>query len=279
MDTQILFMLGRRTSDRETILNQIISPANSRPEEADIFKPGAQALGQACKMEVMEHMATGLAHDFNNMLHGVVGALDMMQSRIGQGRADDIADLVQVALTSLRRTAALTHSLIAFWRPQPVEVNLVSVNAVIESMESLLRCTLGDEIQVQLALTGELPSVACDQHQLENALLNMVVNARDAMPHGGELVVTTSWVDQAPEEAGEMRRRFLVISVADTGFGMAPDVAERAFDLFYSTKRASRGTGLGLAMVKCFVDRLAGQVRIRSVVGEGTTITLYLPTR
>jgi signal transduction histidine kinase len=260
-------------------VKQTVSPANSLPEVAGIFDPGTQPLGQACKIEVMEHMATGLAHDFNNMLHGVVGALDMIQTRIQQGKTDEIAELVQVALASLRRAAALTHSLIAFWRPRHTEVNLVSVNAVMESMESLLRCTLGDEIEVEFALTRELPLITCDQHQLENALLNMIVNARDAMPYGGELVVRTSWVDQDSEETGRMRRRFIEISVADTGCGMTPDVVQHAFDLFYTTKREGRGTGLGLAMVKCFVDRFAGQVKLQSALGEGTTITLYLPTR
>jgi signal transduction histidine kinase len=260
-------------------VKQTISPANSLPAVRDVLDPGTQPLGQACKMEVMEYMATGLAHDFNNMLHGVVGALDMMQTRIGQGKTDEIAELVQVALASLGRTAALTRSLIAFWRPRHTEVNLVSVNAVMESMESLFRCTLGDEIEVEFALTGELPLIACDQHQLENALLNIVVNARDAMPHGGKLVVRTSWVDQDSAEIDGMRRRFIEISVADTGGGMTPDVAHHAFDLFYTTKREGRGTGLGLAMVKCFVDRFAGQVKLKSDLGEGTTITLYLPTR
>jgi signal transduction histidine kinase len=225
----------------------------------------------------MAGMAIGLAHDFNNMLYGVVGALEMMQVRIRQGSTDEIADLVQVAMASLRRTAALTHTLLALWRPQPPEMNLVCVNEVIESMVSLLRCTVGDDIEVKLALAWGLPLVVCDQHQLENAILNMAINARDAMPDGGELIVRTSCIDQDAHEPADVHRRFIGICVADTGSGMSPDVAARAFDLFYTTKRQSRGTGLGLAMVKCFVDCFGGQVKLQSAVGEGTAITLYLP--
>jgi signal transduction histidine kinase len=223
-------------------------------------------------------MAVGLAHDFNNMLCGVVGALEMMQVRIGQGSADEIGDLVQVAMASLRRATVLTHTLLALWRPQPLEMNLVCVNEVIESMGGLLRCTVGDEIEVKLALAWALPLIVCDQHQLENAILNMAINARDAMPDGGELIVKTSCIDQDGDEPGDAHRRFIGICVADTGSGMSPDVAARAFDLFYTTKRRSRGTGLGLAMVKCFVDCLGGQVKLQSAIGEGTAATIYLPT-
>jgi signal transduction histidine kinase len=238
-----------------------------------------KALAQAHKMEVMGHMASGLAHDFNNMLHGVVGALDMMQTRVGQGRTDEIADLLQIALASLRRTAALTHSLLAFWRPQSVELRPVCVNAVIASMEDLLRCTLGDEINVELALVKEITTIVCDSHQLENALLNMVVNARDAMPKGGRLAIRTFCVDHGTEQRDPSRRRCVGLCVADTGSGMAPDVVEHAFDPFFTTKQGGGGTGLGLAMVKGFVDQFGGQIKLNSVVGEGTTVTLYLPSR
>lgn len=227
------------------------------------------------QMKNMEHMAAGLAHDFNNMLQGVVGALDIMQKRIGQGRVDEIADLVETALVLLRRTAALTHSLLAFCRPEAVEMNRLCANEVIQSMESLLRCTVGDQMEVKLELGKGLPPIACDRHQLENALLNLVVNARDAMPHGGDVVVRTSCGDQAMKEA-DSARQCIGIIVADTGVGMTPDVVEHAFDPFYTTKCKGRGSGLGLAMVKCFVDRLGGQLALKSVVGKGTKITLYL---
>jgi len=294
-------------------LKQAISPVDQLLEDSDILEPAMQlnfralravakqtmpvslgdqliidpttspelqiALRQADKMEVMEHIAGGFAHDFINRLQVVVCALDMLQVRIEQGRADEVANLVQTAAASLRRTATLTRSFLAFWRPQPFEVNLVSVNTVIASMESLVRCTLGEDVIVEFALTTGLPLVSCDDHQLENALLNLIVNAKDAMPHGGSLVIETLCVNQDGEEKNAPCGQLIGIRISDTGVGMTPDVVEHAFDPFYTTKPKGRGTGLGLAMVKCFVDRFAGQVRVRSAAGEGTTIALYLPTR
>jgi signal transduction histidine kinase len=267
-------------------LRRTVSSACPLPEATENYDSATlssseiqKALAQAHKMEVMGHMASGLAHDFNNMLHGVVGALDMMQTRIGQGRTDEIADLLRIALASLKRTAALTHSLLAFWRPQSVELKPVCVNAAIASMEDLLRCTLGDEINVEFALAREIPTIVCDPRQLENALLNMVVNARDAMPNGGRLAIRTFCVDRGAELMDPSRRQCVGLCVADTGAGMAPDVVKHAFDPFFSTKQGRGGTGLGLAMVKGFVDQFGGQIRLNSVVGEGTTMTLYLSTR
>lgn len=146
-------------------------------------------------------------------------------------------------------------------------------------MKSLVRCMLGDDVAVEFALTTGLPLVWCDDHQLENALLNIVVNAKDAMPHGGNLLIETSCVNQDEQENSSACGQLIGICISDTGVGMTADVVEHAFDPFYTTKPKGRGTGLGLAMVKCFVDRFAGQVRVRSAAGEGTTIALYLPTR
>jgi signal transduction histidine kinase len=230
------------------------------------------------ELDFMEQVAAGFVHDFNNMLQGVVGSLDLMQTRIGQGRTEEIPELLQIALGSLRRTAALTDSLLALWRPQLAELKIVNVNRIIQSMEGLFRCTLGDKIEVQLVLTNGLSAIACDPRQLENVLLNMVVNARNAMPRGGRVVVRT-FCDQDTDETGLVRQRSIVICVTDTGVGMVPDFAEHVFDPNYVINREGRGIGLGLAMIKCFVDQLAGRVKLKSVVGEGTTIALYLPTR
>jgi signal transduction histidine kinase len=224
-------------------------------------------------------MAAGVAHDFNNMLHGVVGALDLMQTRVGLGQIDELSELLQTAQMSLRRTAAFTHSLLAFWRPRSVELKLVCVNAEIASIEGLLRCTIGDEIVLEFQPTTGLPSIECDPHQLENALLNMVVNARDAMSHGGKIIIRTFWADLDVEEIDPLRRRCVGICVADNGEGMPPDVMQHAFDPFYTTKQGGRGMGLGLTMIKHFVEHVGGQVELESSLGNGAAITLYLPTR
>jgi signal transduction histidine kinase len=242
------------------------------------LKQTVSSAGSSSEMDGMELMAGGFVHDFNNMLQGVVGALDLMHTRIDQGRTEEIAELLQIALASLRRTAALTDSLLAFRRPKAAELKIACVNTVIQSMEGLLRCTLGEKIEVELVLTNGLPAIVCDPHQLENVLLNMVVNARNAMPRGGRLIVRTSCVHDK-EETDLVRRRSIVICVTDTGFGMTPDVVEHVFDPFYTTKRGGHRIGLGLAMIKCFADQLAGRVKLKSVVGEGTTMALYLPTR
>jgi signal transduction histidine kinase len=256
-----------------------VSPRDERFAELAISPEVREALRQAQKIEVMGHMAAGVAHDFNNMLYGVVGALDLMQTRVGQGRMDDLSDLLQTARISLRRTAALTHSLLAFWRPRPVELKAICVDTEIVSMESLLRCTIGDEIALEFALTSGLPSIVCDLHQLENALLNMVVNARDAMSHGGKIVIRTFWADYNAEETDPLGRRCVGICVADTGQGMPPDIAQHAFEPFYTTKPKGRGMGLGLTMIKYFIEQAGGQVKLKSSLGNGTTITLYLPAR
>jgi signal transduction histidine kinase len=258
---------------------QSVSSGDSRFAELSIFPEVEEALRQAQKMEMMGHMAAGVAHDFNNMLHGVMGALDLMRTRVGQGRMGELPDLLQTAQMSLRRTAAFTHSLLAFWRPRSVEWQRICINTEILSIEGLLRCTLGDGIGLEFQPTNGLPPIACDPHQLENALLNMVVNARDAMSNGGKIVIRTFWADYGAEENGPLGRRCVGICVADNGEGMPPDVVQHAFDPFYTTKHGGRGMGLGLTMIKYFIEQVGGQVKLESSVGNGTTITLYLPTR
>ena len=264
-----------RTAPRQV---QPVFSRDGRFAELAISPEVEEALKQARKMEIMEHMAAGVAHDFNNMLLGVVGALDLMQTRVGQGRIDELFDLLQSTRMSLRRTAALTHSLLAFWRPRRVELQRVCINSEIGSIESLLRCTIGDDIALEFQPTAGLPSIVCDPHQFDNALLNMVVNARDAMSHGGKVVIRTFWADCDAEEIDLLGPRCVGICVADNGEGMPPDVVQHAFDPFYTTKQGRRGTGLGLTMIKYFTEQVGGQVKLESSLGNGTTITLYLPS-
>jgi signal transduction histidine kinase len=252
---------------------------NASKNQESVLKQTVSLVRLSSDAEMMGYMAAGLAHDLNNMLHGAVGALDLMQMRIDQERTDEIADLLHIALGSLRRTAALIDNFTAFWRPRPAELKQTCVNTVIESMNGLLRCTLGDEIEIEFGLAKGLPSILCDPHQLENALLNMAVNARAAMPCGGRLVVRTFCAHRDAGQTDTTRRPCIEICITDTGIGMMPDVAEHAFEPFYTTKPGGRGTGLGLAMVKSFVDQFAGEVKLKSAIGEGTTITLCLPAR
>jgi signal transduction histidine kinase len=236
-----------------------------------------EARRQARKMEVFGQMTVGLAHDLNNMLQGVAGALDVMQTRIDRGQTGEISDLLQLAQMSLHRTSAFTHSLLAFSRPHRPDLKPVDVNKVITAMEPLLRFTLGDRVEFALALAEGPSSTVCDPHQLENALLNLVINAHDAMPDGGRLVIETYHAELGAERANLRQGRYIGIRVSDTGSGMAPEVAEHAFEPFYTTKPAGRGTGMGLTMIKDFVERFRGCVELKSALGEGTSIMLYLP--
>jgi signal transduction histidine kinase len=231
---------------------------------------------QARNCEYVNLMAAGLAHDLRNMLQVAGGAIDLMQKRIDQGQAGETYDLSQVASTSLKRSAALIDGFLAFFsRPDAADLRSVSVNDVIASMAGMLKCTLGDQIEVEFALVDGLSRIVCDPRQLENAVLNLAINARDAMPLGGTLAIATYHVDRDEERWIRRQRRCVGIRVADTGIGMAPDVVEHAFDPFHTTK--SHGTGLGLAMVKKFVEQLRGNISIESTAGEGTTILLCLP--
>jgi len=265
MDRVDIALMQRASSQGEAIDGPSISP---RIEEA--FR-------QARKMETLGQMAGGLAHDFNNMLQGVVSALDMMKTRINQGRTGDLACLPKVALLSLDRAAALAHHILSFSRPHAPDLKPIEVNTVVVSTKDLLRCVLGDQIEIEIALAEDLPPATCDPFQLENALLNLAINARDAMPNGGRLVIETCNASLGTEQTDLKQGRYVGICVTDDGAGMAPEVIERAFDPFYTTKALGQGTGLGLAMTKYFVEQVQGCVKIESILDQGTSITLYLP--
>jgi signal transduction histidine kinase len=264
-------------SDIEGALKLCTVSQNEFTPEQLIAMQIQEALRHARKMETVGQMAAGIAHDFNNLLQGVGLALDAMQHRLDQGRTEEIASLVTATLTSVNKAGALAHRLLAFSRPHAVDWKPVGVNSVIASLQTMLSWTLGDRIELELILADDLATTICDPHQLENAVLNLAINAKDAMPDGGKLVIETCHADLSTERDDLRKGRYVGICVSDNGTGMRPDVAKRAFDPFYTTKPEGRGTGLGLAMTKQFVKQFDGGVNIVSVVGRGTSIMLYLP--
>lgn len=239
-----------------------------------------QALFQSQKMEAVGQLTGGLAHDFNNLLTGITGSLDLMKSRLAQGRINDLDRYITAAQGAALRAATLTHRLLAFARRQTLEPKPVNANKLISGMEELIRRTVGPEIQIETVLAAGLWTCFCDPNQLENAILNLCINGRDAMPGRGLITIETAntWVDEAAGLEREMATgQYVAICVTDTGQGMTPEVISRAFDPFFTTKPVGKGTGLGLSMIYGFARQSNGQARIYSEVGEGTTVKIYLP--
>jgi signal transduction histidine kinase len=240
-----------------------------------------EALRQSQKMEAVGQLTGGLAHDFNNMLTGVIGGLEMIQTRIAQGRVTELDRYVNTAASSAQRAAALTHRLLAFSRRQTLSPKPTDANALIDGMADLIRNTVGPAISVRITRPDALWTTLCDPNQLESALLNLVINARDAMPNGGELTIgmSNAQLGEAQQAAlGEVRAgEYVALTVADTGTGMSEQTVARVFDPFYTTKPMGEGTGLGLSMVYGFARQSAGYIRVESELGRGTTICLYLP--
>jgi PAS domain S-box-containing protein len=250
-------------------------------EAADALRRTEEQLRQAQKMEAVGQLTGGIAHDFNNLLTGVIGSLDLMQKRIAQGRLADVERYQTMAMNSAKRAAALTHRLLAFARRQPLDPRPVNVRQLVHAIEELLRRTIGEAIQLDIVAADGLWSTFCDPHQLESSLLNLVINARDAMPDGGKLRIEIVNCHIDATSATELRDAapgaYLCLSVTDSGVGMSPAIQARAFDPFFTTKPLGQGTGLGLSMVYGFARQSEGHVRIDSRVGRGTTVKLYLP--
>ena len=238
------------------------------------------ALRQAQKMEAVGQLTGGIAHDFNNLLQGITGALDRVQHRIAEKRYGDVDRFLKAALESANRAAALTHRLLAFSRRQTLDPKPTDVNRLIGGMEDLVRRTMGPDISVEVVGAAGLWPVRVDAPQLENSLLNLCINARDAMPGGGKLTIETAnkWLDdRAAKERELMPGQYVSLCVTDTGTGMTPDIIARAFDPFFTTKPLGQGTGLGLSMIYGFVRQSGGQVRVYSETDKGTTMCLYFP--
>ncbi len=240
-----------------------------------------EALRQSQKMEAVGQLTGGIAHDFNNLLGGISGSLELLEKRLAQGRLEGMQRYISSAQEASRRAASLTQRLLAFSRRQTLDPKPVDANRLIGGMEELVRRTVGPTIEVEVVGAGGLWATRVDPSQLENALLNLCINARDAMaPDGGRLTIETAnkWLDERAARARELAPgQYISICVTDTGTGMTPEVIARAFDPFFTTKPIGQGTGLGLSMIYGFVRQSNGQVRIYSELGKGTTMCLYLP--
>ncbi|MCZ2497686.1 GAF domain-containing protein [Xylophilus sp. Kf1] len=272
IDNARLFQAAQRAQET---LQQRVAERGAELEKAH------EQLRQAQKMEAVGQLTGGIAHDFNNLLQGITGSLEIVRRRIAAGRHDDLPRFIDGAIQSAHRAAALTHRLLAFSRRQPLAPRAVQANPLVMSMEELLCRTLGEGITLQLDLQPDAWTIRCDVNQLENALLNLCINARDAMPHGGCLSIRTGNLSldaAAAATLGDIAPGdYLCLRVADTGTGMSPDVLAKAFDPFFTTKAIGQGTGLGLSMIYGFARQSEGHVSIASEAGQGTTVQLLLP--
>ena len=254
-------------AERSAVLPGVIAPLEHHGT-------GAQ-LRQARKMEALGQLTGGIAHDFNNMLNVVMGNLSLMKRRLDRGETD-VARYADAAMDGADRAAALTRRLLAFSRQQPALQEPIDVNELVDQMAELLSRTLGGDIRIETILAPGLWRVGADPSQLENVILNLAINARDAMSGGGHLTIETANAEKVASEGG-VTGGCVRLTVTDDGIGMSPDVAGRAFEPFFTTKPAGQGTGLGLSQVFGFARQLGGHARIRSASGRGTTIELGLP--
>ncbi|MEP7156294.1 MAG: ATP-binding protein, partial [Betaproteobacteria bacterium] len=267
------------------LIHSIGRDVTAEREAEQALRQTEDALRQSQKMEAVGQLTGGIAHDFNNLLQGIVGSIEITRKLIGLGRATETEKFINGAMTSAQRAAALTHRLLAFSRRQPLDPKPLQINQLVVSMEDLLRRTVGVptgrsvgvSIDIQLMLAANAWVTKCDSNQVENAILNLVINARDAMPDGGRITIRTSNGAGPRDQRANTSKEFLCISVMDEGTGMPPEVVARAFDPFFTTKPTGQGTGLGLSMIYGFAQQSNGFARIRSEVGKGTTVKLYLP--
>jgi PAS domain S-box-containing protein len=236
------------------------------------------ALRQSQKMEAIGQLTGGIAHDFNNMLTGILSALDIVRLRLEMGRVDDLERFLDTATASSQRAAALTQRLLAFSRRQSLDARPVELNELVGSMQHLLRSTLGETVRIQTEVADAPLHATLDANQFESALLNLAINARDAMPNGGALTLRSFPLRLGDgERASVPAGHYAVVDVADTGTGMSPEVVERAFEPFFTTKPIGKGTGLGMSMVYGFMQQSGGHIAIDSSPGQGTTISLFIP--
>ena len=249
--------------------------------EAEERARAEEALRQAQKMEAVGQLTGGIAHDFNNMLTGIIGAIDILKRRIATGRLDDLDRFMDAASTSAQRAAGLTARLLAFSRRQSLDSRPTDVGKLIHSLEDLLRRTMSESIEVEILSSSSLSPALVDANQLESAIINLAINARDAMPDGGRLTLSCEEVELDEEcfarNPGISPGRYIMVGVSDTGVGIDGDTLDKVFDPFFTTKPIGQGTGLGLSMVYGFAKQSNGLVRIDSQVGEGTKVTIFLP--
>lgn len=283
-EDRLVAVLFKDVTDRvraEGALQQLNETLELRVKQALEEREAVElALRQAQKMEAVGQLTGGLAHDFNNLLAGITGAFELIARRIEKGRADEVPRYVEAGLAAAQRAAALTHRLLAFSRRQTLAPKPTDMNALMADFIELVRRTMGPDIAVETCGDVQLWPAMVDTNQLENAVLNLCINARDAMTGGGRLVISTKNVTLDGDGAlarGLTPGDYATISVADDGAGIADHDIERVFEPFFTTKPTGRGTGLGLSMVYGFARQSNGLVRIRSRLGEGTLVRIYLP--
>jgi signal transduction histidine kinase len=251
-----------------------------RARQQHALEQARAALAQSQKMEALGQLTGGVAHDFNNLLTVIMGSIETLQRRLRAGDGD-VSRFVDAALRGTQRAASLTGRLLAFARRQTLDPRPLDPNRLVAGVVELLGRSLGEAIAVETVLAGGVWRVSADSNQLESAVLNLILNARDAMPRGGKLTVETgnTYLDEAytvpldEVKAGQ----YVMIAVSDNGIGMTQDIVAKAFDPFFTTKEAGHGTGLGLSQVYGFITQSGGHVKIYSEPGEGTTVKLYLP--
>ncbi len=274
--------LNETLEERVAARTRQLAETNERLQNEMFERERAEdTLRHAQKMDAVGQLTGGIAHDFNNMLTGIIGSLDLMQRYIADGRISEIGRFTEAAVSSANRAAALTHRLLAFSRRQSLNRKPLNPNELIHSLEDLFRRTKGDHIALKLQLAEDIWRISTDVSQLENALLNLVINARDAMPDGGVLQIETAnvYLDGSdittlePVKAGD----YVMITVSDNGAGMTPLVLAKAFDPFFTTKPIGQGTGLGLSMIYGFAQQSGGHVSLFSLPERGTSVRLYLP--
>ncbi|WP_313175252.1 PAS domain S-box protein [Massilia sp.] len=268
------------TRSAEDLINAVGRDFTREKEQMAELEAMQNALRQSQKMEAVGQLTGGLAHDFNNLLAGISGALQLMQVRMQQGRFQDFERYITTALGASRRAAALTHRLLAFSRQQTLMPKPTDVNRLVADMRELIERTVGPATRIEVFCEPGAWTALVDAPQLENALLNLCINARDAMPDGGAVRIQTanrSMDARAAREHGLAPGQYLALSVSDTGSGMSPEVIARAFEPFFTTKPIGQGTGLGLSMIYGFAQQSGGQVRIESAIGTGTTVSIFLP--
>ena len=252
-----------------------------RTQTAQRLIEAEAALRQSQKMEAIGLLTSGIAHDFNNLLHGMVTALSIIKRQVAKQGGGSLERYADMATAAAHRAAALTHRLLAFSRQQPLDPKPVDTNLLVSSMEDLFLRTSDSGIRLEVTLAPDLWLTRCDANQLENALLNLVVNARDAMPQGGMLRIATANAAIGPAEAAAHREvepgDYVRLTVADEGVGMTPDVLAHAFDPFFTTKPRGQGTGLGLSMIYGFVKQSGGHIHVDTAPGKGTVFEVYLP--
>lgn len=239
-----------------------------------------EMLRQSQKMEAVGQLTGGLAHDFNNLLTGISGSLDLIESRLAQGRTAEVSRFITAAQGAANRAASLTHRLLAFSRRQTLSPKPTDVKQLVAGMGDLISRTIGPGIQLETVNAAGLWPSLIDPHQLENAILNLCINARDAMPDGGRITIETAnrWFDQrSARDRGVEPGQYISVCVSDTGVGMTPAVQAKAFDPFFTTKPIGVGTGLGLSMVYGFAKQSGGAANIYSELGQGTMLCIYLP--